>query len=64
MEPQTVATYNVVDSRTGVVMRAYKVANAYEQRRMRNNAGRYADKLDNQYGAHRYSVQPVWMDKE
>lgn len=44
--------YQVIDSRTGLVMGTYST---------RVRASRKADKLDLQYGAIRYSVRPVSM---
>ena len=58
---QTVREYRVVDQHTGAVVRAYTVQCGATQGRSRTAASRAADRLDNAYGAHRYTVQPVWL---
>jgi hypothetical protein len=42
--------YNVVDIKTGMSVGAYST---------RARALRHADKLDNQYGAHRFAVRVI-----
>lgn len=47
------ATYNVIDCHTGAVIRAY----AGTKRKAARN---YAERLNQGYGAHRYTAQPVF----
>lgn len=47
--------YEVVDHHTRKVVGTYKPAN-------RRRAYHMADRKDNEYGAVRYSVRPVWAE--
>ena len=54
METRTIKGYKITDLKTGDQMgNDY----AYAQR---NRARTRADKLDLEYGAHRYTAQPIW----
>jgi len=44
-------TYNLIDTHTKVILKTYT---------KRSTATKRADKLDNAYGAYRYSVQPIF----
>jgi hypothetical protein len=46
-------TYQIIDSKTGNVIATYTYA-------QRNRARNRADRLDQQYGACRYVVKPVF----
>lgn len=50
---RVITGYQLIDTHTGNVLATYTVAN---RQRGRNRA----DRMDNQYGAHRYACLPVY----